>query len=123
MFGVKMIYLDLKASYTMEEFYDKIKLEPFEAGYPQLVKYGPALVIAFPEIDRNNQVQIQRDRKGRFCVLRSIQPIGLDKVIKNIVLENLTKSMSGMSSIIGNKKKICNELVEKTAKHIEAMGL
>ena len=123
MLGIKMIYLKLKGEYSIEDFYDRIKDENFEAGYPQLVKYGPALVIAFPENDRNNQVQIQRDRKGRFCVFRSTQPIGLDKIAKNMLLEKVTGGLSGMSVLVGNKKKICMEQVEKTAAHIEAMGL
>ena len=123
MLGIKMIYLKLNNAYSVEEFYDKIKNESFEAGVPALVEYGPALVIAFPEVDRNNQVQILRDRKGRFCVMRSTQPIGLDKIARNMVLEKMTGGLSGMSVIIGNKKKVCNEMVEKTAAHIEAMGL
>ena len=118
-----MIYLELKNSYSMEEFYNKIKDTRFEAGPAQLVEYGPALVIAFPELDRNNQVQILRDRKGRFCVMRSTQPIGLDKILKNMVLEDLTDGLTGMSAIIGNKKKLCNALVEKTAAQIDELNL
>ena len=118
-----MIYLKLNNSYSMEQFYDKIKDTHFEAGPAQLVEYGPALVIAFPELDRNNQVQILRDRKGRFCVMRSTQPIGLDKILENMFLEELTNGLTGMSAVFGNKKKLCNALVEKTAAHIDELNL
>lgn len=122
-FGITIEKLKLRNKYTTEQFYDKICDISFEAGIPQLVKYGPVYVIAFPELDRNNQVQIQADRKGIVYVQRSTQPIGLDKIVKNMVMEDLTNGLSGMSVILGKKKKICNELVTKTARQLEAMDL
>ena len=109
--------------YTTEEFYEKIKNVEFEAGVPQLVKYGPAYVIAFPEQDRNNQVQIQVDRKGKIYVQRSTQPIGLDKMAANMLLDNLTGGLSSMSVLGGKKKKLCEELVKKTAAQLRQMDL
>ena len=123
MFGVKMIRLKLKNTYTTEEFYEKIAGVSFEAGTPELVKYGPAYVIAFPEVDRNNQVQIQADGKGRVYIQRAVVPIGLDKQLRNEILEDVTGGLSGMSAIMGKKKKICIAMVDKTAEQLEAMGL
>ena len=123
MLGIKMEKLKLKGSYTIQELYDQIQEEAFEAGHPALVKYGPAYVIAFPEVDRNNQVQILVDRKGNFTVMRANQPIGLDKIVRNEVLEKLTGGLSGASVLMGKKKKLCETLVTKTADHINGMGL
>ena len=123
MLGIKLVKLKLKNTYTTQELYEKIAGVTFEAGVPQLVKYGPAYVIAFPEQDRNNQVQIQCDRKGKVYVQRATTPIGLDKAINNIILEDLTGGLSGMSVLGGKKKKRCEQLVDKTAEQLEAMDL
>ena len=123
MFGVKMIKLKLKNTYTTEKFYEKIAGVRFEAGSPELIKYGPAYIIAFPEVDRNNQVVIQADRKGIIYVQRASTPIGLDKQLRNEMLEDLTGGLSGMSVLMGKKKKLCMELVDKTAAQLENMGL
>ena len=123
MFGVKMVRLKLKESYTTESFYEKIAGVKFEAGTPELVKYGPVYVIAFAEIDRNNQIQIQADRKGRIFVQRAVTPIGLDKQLRNELLDDLTGGLSSTSMLFGKKKKLCMALVDKTAAQLEAMGL
>ena len=123
MFGVKLIKLKLKNTYTTEEFYEKIAGTSFEAGTPELVKYGPAYVIAFPEVDRNNQVQIQADGKGKIYVQRAVTPIGLDKQLRNEMLEDLSCGISGLYALGGKKKKLCMALVDKTAAQLEAMGL
>lgn len=121
--GVKMVKLKLKNKYTTEEFYEKIAGTRFEAGTPELIKYGPAYIIAFPEVDRNNQVVIQADRKGIIYVQRAATPIGLDKQLRNEMLEDLTGGLSGMSVLLGKKKKLCMALVDKTAEQLEAMDL
>lgn len=123
MFGVKLEKLKLNNKYTTEEFFEKIAGQRFEAGVPQLVKYGPAYVIAFPEQDRNNQVQIQADRKGVIYVQRATTPIGLDKAINNMIMDNLTGGLSSMSILGGKAKKRCIELVDITVKEIESLGL
>ena len=123
MFGVKIRKLKLKDTYTTEQLYEKIAGIRFEAGTPELVKYGPVYVIAFPEIDRNNQVQIQADSKGKIFVQRAVTPIGLEKQLRNEMLDDLTCGLSSMSMVFGKKKKLCMALVDKTADQLEAMGL
>ena len=123
MLGIKMVKLKLKNKYTTEEFYEKIAGTSFDAGSPELIKYGPAYIIAFPEVDRNNQVVIQADRKGIIYVQRAATPIGLDKQFRNEMLEDLTGGLSGMSVLFGKKKKLCMELVDRTASQLESMDL
>lgn len=123
MFGVKLVQAKLKNKYTTEELYEKIAGVSFEAGTPELVKYGPAYVIAFPEVDRNNQVQIQADRKGKIYVQRAVTPIGLDKQLRNELLDDLTGGLSSMSMLGGKKKKLCIALVDKTVAQLESMEL
>ena len=123
MFGVKIRKLKLKDIYTKEQFYAKIAGTRFEAGTPELVKYGPVYVIAFPEIDRNNQIQIQADGKGRIFVQRAVTPIGLEKQLRNEMMDDLTGGLSSMSMLLGKKKKLCIALVDKTADQLEAMDL
>jgi len=120
--GVKQIKIETQTGMSIQEFYEKIKGIHFEAGEPQLVKNGLAWVIAFPEVDRNNQVQILGD-KGKFYVTRAVQPAGLGNFAKNIALEHLTDGLSGMSAAFGNKKKLCMHLTELVAETIKSLNL
>lgn len=122
MFGIKQIKIETRTPMSIQDFYEKIKDVHFEAGEPQLVKNGLAWVIAFPEVDRNNQVQILGD-KGKFYVTRAVQPAGLGKFAKNIALEALTDGWSGMSAAFGDKKKLCMHLTELAAETIKGLDL
>lgn len=122
MFGVKQVKLNLKGDYpTMESLYEAIKDLDFEAGKPQLVKQI-AYVIAFPQLDRNNQVQILGG-KGKYTVSRSVQPAGFDKMIGNMALDKVTGGWASVSGAFGDTKKRCMELVGKTAETIHAAGI
>ncbi len=120
--GVRVEKLKLKEKYSMEELYEKIKGVSFEAGEPALVKNGFALVIAFPQLDNNNQVQIL-GTKGNFSVQRSAQPVGIENLIANMALDKLTGGIKGLSGAFGNTKKRCMELATKTAEQINQMGI
>jgi len=120
--GIKQIKLELKGNYTIEELFDKIKDVEFEAGEPKLVKNGFNLLIAFPQLDRNNQVQIL-GYNGKYSVTRAVQPAGLENMVANAALDKLTGGWSSMSGGMGNTKKLCMELVTKTADKINALGI
>lgn len=100
--------LKLRNRYTTESFYDRICSVQFEAGVPQLVKNGPAWIIAFPELDKGNQIQIRADRKGRIRVIRAFAPI----------LLGYAPMEAGPDS-----KKHCLRLVRKTARQLGDMNL
>ena len=122
-FGVKMLKLELKGDYPeMKDLYEKIKDTEFEAGKPELFKNGFAWIIIFPQIDRNNQVQILGS-KGKYYVERSSQPAGVGKMAMNMALDKLSGGWTGMSGVIGDSKKKCLELVTKTAETINTMGI
>ena len=120
--GVRIEKVECKSVQTLEELYEKIKDVPFEAGKPELVKHGFAWVIAFPQLDRNNQVQIIGN-KGKFTVQRSTEPAGVGKMVKNMVLDELTDGWSSMSAAFGDTKKRCMELTTKTAEVLRSMNL
>ena len=122
MFGVRTIKVCTSSPYSLEEFFEKIRDTAFDAGKPALVKDGLTYVIAFPQVDRNNQVQIVGN-KGRFYVQRSVQPAGIDKMVANMALEKLTDGLTGLSGAFGGAKKKCMELVQNTADIILAMNL
>lgn len=123
MFGVTMIKVKAKNAYTIEELYERIKDVPFDAGVPQLCRYMTAQAICFPEQDRNNQVQISVNRKGQITVMRSPQPMSVEKVAVNLALDHLTDGMSSMSMLFGKKKKLCEALTRRTAEQLSQMGL
>lgn len=122
MLGVRTEKVECRSVSTLEELYEKIKDVPFEAGKPELVKNGFAWIIAFPQLDRNNQVQIAGN-KGKFTVMRSTQPAGVGKMLGNMMLDELTDGWSSMSAAFGNTKKLCMELTTKTAETIRSMNL
>lgn len=106
----------------IEDLYECIRNVPFEAGKPQLVKSGLTSIIVFPEIDRNNQVQIM-GKNGKYTVVRSVQPAGIGNMAKSMALDHLTDGWSSMSGSMGKKKKLCLELVTKTAETIRKLDL
>lgn len=121
--GVKQVKLVLKGNYTLEQLADKLKDVEFEAGKAQLVKHGFGSMIVFPQLDRNNQVQILSAGNGKFVVSRGVQPAGLENMAANIALDKLTGGLSSMSGAFGDTKKRCMELVTKTADQINALGI
>ena len=122
-FGVKMIKLNLQGDYPeMKDLYERIKDTEFEAGKPELFKNGFAWIIIFPELDRNNQVQILGS-KGKYYVERSVQPAGIGNMAMNMALNEISDGWSGMSGAFGGTKKKCMELVTKTAETINSMGI
>ncbi len=122
MLGVKTIKITTSQPYSLEEFYERIKDVAFEAGKPEYVKNGFAYIIAFPELDRNNQVQITGS-KGKFYVMRSTQPAGLTKMISNMALDDVTDGLTSLSAAFGGTKKRCLELTQNAADVITAMHL
>lgn len=123
MLGVKNEKLNLSKTYDYQSLFEAIKDVEFEAGKPQLVKNGFADVIVFPELDRNNQVQISKGLTGGWVVMRSAQPAGVGNLVKNELLDKVTGGLSGLSAAFGDTKKKCMELVTKTAETINALGL
>lgn len=127
-FGVKVEKLSLAGLYDIESLYEKIKDASFEAGEPKLVKHGFAKVIAFPQLDKNNQVWILESGKGKFVVERSTTPAGLGNTLGSMAMDDMSKAVlgievTGLSGAFGATKKRCMELVEKTAQTINGMNL
>ncbi len=124
MLGIRQEKVMFKGSFAnVSELFEAIKDVEFEAGKPALVKSGPAFVLVFPQLDRNNQVQILPGLKGSFIVTRSTQPAGLGNMIKNDLLNAATDGWSTMSGAMGNTKKRCMELVTKTAETLRALDI
>lgn len=123
MMGVKNVKLELKGNYaTLEELLGAMKDVKFEAGVLELTKHGIGSVIVFPPVDRNNQVWIT-GAKGKFTIMRSSEVAGLGNMAKNAALDALTDGWSSVSGAFGSKKKRCMELVDITAKEMEAAGI
>lgn len=120
--GLMGTKLKLSKEYTIEELFELIKDVPFEAGTPYLANHGPTTYIVFPELNRYNQVVIG-GKKGKFTVMRSAQPIGIDKALVNVALSNLTNGLTGFSGAFGKTKKRCEQLAEEAAQQINDMNL
>lgn len=126
MLGIKSVKVETKDSISLEALYELIKDTEFEAGVPSLVKHGLYYVIAFPKIDRENQVWIT-GKDGKFKVQRSTIIAGLGESLKNSVaadvMSHVTGGVTGIISQFGSPKKTCMALVDKTADKINSMNL
>lgn len=117
--GIKSIKLELKGNYaTLEELFEAMKPLTFKAGVPKLKKNIIGFVIAFPPVDRNNQVWITGSQ-GKFNIARSAEVVGLGNFAKNYALSTLSGGWSRTSGVIGKNKKRCMELVDITAREIK----
>ena len=117
------IKLKLKGKYEcLSALYSAMITHDFTAGFPLLHGEGVYSQIAFPELDRNNQVQICRNAfTGSYWVLRVTSSAG--NVLNNALLDAETDGMSSMSAAFGETKRECLRLVKVTAEEIEKIGL
>ena len=126
--GIKQIKLVTEKNYTIESFYEAIKDHEFTAGQPKLVKQALALIIVFPEIDRQNQVQIipsmtQGAKPGPKWTVMKAEAAGMDNVAKNAAIGALTNGWGNLGSLGGKNSKLCEEQVEAVAKELQNMGI
>ena len=110
-FGVKQCRVDAESCRTIEELFARIRDGSFAAGTPEL--YRKINVIAFPAIDRDNQVQIFGEN-GQFTVMRSTMPVGS---------RGFGPSDDKSGADPGRRRKRCMELCQITADEINAMHL
>ncbi len=127
MLGVKIKNVTFSKEYSLEELYEAIKDQTFTAGKPELTKHGAATIIVFPPLDRQNQVWIMKvgfkERSAKFSIQKSSQQAGVGNMAGNMVLNELTGGIFGLFSAVGSNVKKCEQLVDATAKELEAMKL
>ena len=126
-FGIKQVKVETKNSYSMESLYEAIKDHEFAPGKPELVKNGFAYVIAFPAIDRNNQCQITqgwfKGKEGnKFTVMRNEQA-GTENLVKNAILDDLTRGFSSLGKLGGKNNKLAQEQVDQVVAELKSMDL
>ncbi len=125
--GIKIRKLETSKEYTMEELYEAIKDKEFTAGKPELTKHLAMMLITFPPLDRNNQVQISpgQMKKGpwnKFQISKN-EVAGGENLAKNMVLHHITDGWSSVTGVFGKKSKTAEELVVKTYEELSALGL
>ena len=131
-FGIKQKNIECSKEYTMQELFDAIQakgVEWGEVGEPSLVKQAGSFVIAFPPIDRQNQIWIMSTKMGdkpaaKFTVLLSHNIAGdYGNTAKNIALDTITSGFAGMGSMFGKKAKAGESGVEKVLALVGGLGL
>lgn len=126
--GIKTKTLKTAGAYTLEELYEKIKDVGFGAGTPSYEKYGPSFIITFPELDRQNQVQIISNAIGgkkpsqKFTIQKA-EKLGLGNSFVNDALDKLTGGLFNLGTMVTSNAKRCEEQVEEIYNQINAMGL
>ena len=121
--GLKVVDLNVTKAKNIQELYDEIKDIEFKVGEPFIDKVpGAGNVIAFPALDKNNQVQIWYQRK-KFFICRGEHIAGNKKFMASMALDSLTDGLTALSGSIGKNKDICNQLVVEMADKLNAMDL
>jgi len=126
MLGIKVKNITFSKEYSLEELYEAIKDHQFSAGEPSLTKHGMATIITFPALDSQNQVHVMKvgfkERSAKFSVQKG-ERAGVGNMAGNMVLNELTGGLFGMFGVAGKTVKKCEQLVEDTAKELQAMNL
>ncbi len=125
--GIKQIKVVTQNNYSIESLYEAIKDHEFSCGQPKLVKQALALIIVFPEIDRQNQCQIVRgwfkgDEGNKFTIMKA-EAAGMENFAKNVALHAITDGWSSMGSVFGKNSKLCEKQCEEVAEELKKMGL
>lgn len=128
MLGIKQIKVVLKNDYTVDTLFEAIKDHEFAPGKPMMVKHAFTNVICFPEVDRQNQVQIvpalsQGAKAGPKWTVMKAEAAGMENVAKNAAIGALTNGWGNLGSLGGKNSKICEQQVTDVAKELEAMGI
>jgi hypothetical protein len=128
MLGIKQIKVVLKNDYTTDTLFEAIKDHEFTPGKPKIVKHGFTNIICFPELDRQNQVQIipgmtQGAKPGPKWTVMKAEAAGMDNLAKNVAMSALTNGWGNMGSIVGKNSKLCEKQVEEVAKELQEMGI
>ena len=128
MLGIKKVKVVLKNDYTVDTLFEAIKDHEFTPGKPKLVKHAFTNVICFPEVDRQNQVQIipamtQGAKPGPKWTIMKAEAAGLENVAANVAVEVLTDGWGNLGSLGGSNSKLCEKQVEAVAKEIQELGI
>ncbi len=117
-FGVKQCAVKAENCQNIGDLFLKIRDTSFDAGKPEFFRNED--MIAFPALDENNQVQIY-GRSGSFTVMRSTVPVG--KKMDDEALKEMIESFPESLRMLGNQKKLCMELCQRTADELNSMQL
>jgi hypothetical protein len=126
--GGKFKTVTTKKEYTIEEFYNTIKDHSFSAGAPALTKHGLSTIIAFPPLDRHNQVWImpyltfKKTSTSKFQVSKN-DVAGMGNAAVNIALSDLTGGLTNFRGMLGRYAKAAEKLVDMTAGELNEMQL
>ena len=125
--GIKIKKVETKNNYSVESLYEAIKDHEFSIGKPELVKQGFAMIIAFPAVDRLNQVQINqgfiKGKEGNKWQIMKNEAAGVENIAKNAIIDTLTGSFGSLGRLGGKNSKLCEQQVEAVAKEFAELGL
>ncbi len=124
--GFKLKKVKFNKGYTIEELFDVIKDREFEAGRPSIERQGFGYLISFPALDSQNQVQVfpatMKKQPNVYQVLKG-EEAGLNRMFGNDLNSIVFDEFFGFRNRGGKNKKTTEQLVEVTARELEAMGL
>jgi hypothetical protein len=128
-FGIKIKKFVTQKEYTPEELYEAIKDHEFTPGKPMWVSHMMTHIICFPEVDRQNQVQILpafmagNGKRGTKWNIQKAEAAGAENVAKNVALGIVSNGWANLGSLGGKNSKLCEQQVEAVLKEIQEMDL
>ena len=128
MLGIGRGQVKTNRTYTIEELYAAIRDHVFPAGSPALAKHGLCVIIAFPPIDRRNQVWILPQtgkgerRTSTFRVQRG-EAACASVMAADPAYTEPSEGIFPIGSLLGGPARACRRLAERTAEELRAMNL
>ena len=127
-FGVKIKRVELSKAYTCDELVAAMKESgEWEMGEPFAVKHGFAWLVAFPPIDRQNQVWVQpcsKEPAQKWQIMLSHDIAGdFGNMAKNALLDAVTDGWASMGSVFGKKAKAGEKQVDDVIEALKSRNL
>ncbi|MFI3170557.1 MAG: hypothetical protein R3Y06_11490 [Faecalibacterium sp.] len=127
-FGYKVNKIAFANEYKVEDLFEKIKDQTFQAGKPEVISYMGSTIIVFPALNSKNQVQIMTTSLGnkkptKKYVIQKGDELNVSGAAKNLVLNSLTGGYSNLRNTFGDAPKECMRLVDTTFEELTALGL
>lgn len=127
MFGLTVRRLNTNKPYTMEELYEAIKDQKFDAGKPEYYKDGIIQLIIFPPLDKFNQVRIAPAelKKGSFSKfkIKKSREVGIVNRVEYRVMKKGSHGLVGIFNFAGKNTRRAEEQVKSIYEVLQALGL
>lgn len=128
MLGIGRGQVKTNRTYTIDELYAAIRDHVFPAGSPALARHGLCVIIAFPPIDRRNQVWIlpqtgKGERRTSTFLVQRGEAVCAAAMAADPAYSELSEEGFRIGNLPGGSVRTCRRLAARTAEELKAMNL